>query len=480
MTAENGKTTFALYFGNRGFFPASHMSGAREELPRALKSWGFDSVMMPADTTRHGAVETPEEGEKYARWLRDNRGKFGGVILSLPNFGDETGAVTALKEAGVPIFVQAYPDEPQLLGPESRRDSFCGKFSIMDVFCQYGIRFTVQKPHTVSPTSPRFRANVEFFDKVCRIVNGMRNFVLGALGARTTPFKTVRIDELALQKHGITVETLDMAGIISRTQVVDTAAKAYKAKADKLRGLTRWEGVPEPAFQNIAKLGVVIDEIIDQYKLNAIAVRCWIELQELLGISPCLIMGELNDRGLHSACEVDVGSAVAMHALGLASNGPTACLDWNNNYGDEDDKCILFHCGPVPPSMMTSKGLVVDHSILATTLGPGRSYGPNVGRIAPVDFTFGNMLTDSGKLKFYFGEGKITDDPIDQDFFGVAGVAAIENLQDVFLHVGRVGHRHHVNITPGYHTAALEEALHRYLDFDVSIPQGGKYAGVER
>jgi L-fucose isomerase-like protein len=365
------------------------------------------------------------------------------------------------------------------MGPENRRDSFCGKFSIMDVFYQYGIKFTALKPHTVSPSSRRFRENVEHFEKLCRIVNGMDKFVLGAIGARTTPFKTVRVDELALQKHGITVETLDLASVIARTKAVDSASEAYKAKSEKLRGLTRWNGVPQAAFENISKLGVVVDEIIDEYGLNAMALRCWIELQEQLGISPCLLMGELNDRGIPSACEVDVGSAVAMHALKLASGKPTACLDWNNNYGDEEDKCILFHCGPVPPTMMTEKGAIVDHEILKTAVGPDRSWGPNVGRIAPMEFTFSNMLTESGKLKFYFGEGRITDDPIDNRFFGVAGVAEVKNLQDVFLYVGRQGHRHHVNITPGRHAAALEEALTRYLEFEVAVPQRVQHETVQ-
>lgn len=473
-------STFALFFGNRGFFPASHMERAREELPRVLQSWGYDVVMMPADATRYGAVETVAEGEAYARWLRAHRGKYDGVILSLPNFGDENGAVAALRDAGVPILIHAYPDELHAMGPDMRRDSFCGKFSIMDVFYQYGIKFTALKPHTVSPASERFRENVAYFDTVCRVANGMSRFVLGAIGARTTPFKTVRIDELALQKHGITVETLDLSSVIARAKSVDVGSEAFQAKATKLRGLTRWNGVPEEAFATIAKLGVVLDEIIDECHLNALALRCWIELQEQLGISPCLLMGDLNDRGLPSACEVDVGSAVAMHALGLASGRPTACLDWNNNYDDDENKCILFHCGPVPPTLMTEPGLVVDHSILATTLGPDRSYGPNVGRIAPVDLTFGNMLTDSGRLRFYFGEGRITDDPIDKDFFGVAGVAQIENLQDVFLYVGRHGHRHHVNITPGHHAAAIREALADYRGYDVAMPQGAPHERVQR
>ncbi|MBI2425509.1 MAG: hypothetical protein HYV27_21970 [Candidatus Hydrogenedentes bacterium] len=468
---ETGKSTFALCFANRGFFPAAHQETARKELVNVLESMGHTVLLMPEAATKHGAIETPEEGEQYARFLRDRRGAFHGVILSLPNFGDETGAVAALREAGVPILIQAYPDELHNMGPEHRRDAFCGKFSIMDVFKQYGVQFTALKPHVVHPATPAFRENVAYFDGVCRIVHGMRRFVLGAIGARTTAFKTVRIDELALQKHGISVETLDLSSVISRVKAIDTAAAPFKDKAEKLRHLSDWKRAPDWAFQNIAKLGVIVDEIVDEYKLSALALRCWIELQEELGISPCLVMGELNERCIQAACEVDVGSAVAMHALSLASASPAACLDWNNNYGDAQDKCILFHCGPLPPSMMDGLGQIVDHEILKTVLGPDRSYGPNVGRIAPMDMTFSNMLTDDGVLKFYLGEGKVTRDPIDKNFFGVAGVAEIPNMEEVFLYIGKTGHRHHVNITPGHVQPPLQEALSTYLNFDVATPQ---------
>jgi L-fucose isomerase-like protein len=68
----------------------------------------------------------------------------------------------------------------------------------------------------------------------------------------------------------------------------------------------------------------------------------------------------MNERGVAAACEVDVGNAVTMRALSLASGDAAACLDWNNNYGEEDDKCILFHCGPVPQTMMASKGQIFE------------------------------------------------------------------------------------------------------------------------
>jgi len=467
----SSKTTFALFFGNRGFFPASLIAQAREELPRLLKEWGHHILMLPEDATRYGAVETPREGELYANFLRENRGTFGGVILCLPNFGDETGAVAALQEAGVPILVQAYPDDLDKMAPEVRRDAFCGKISIMDVFCQYGVKFTALKPHVVAPSNKRFKANVDYFDRVCRVVNGVRGLVVGAIGARTTPFKTVRIDEVTLQRHGITVETLDLSDVFARMKAVQSGSAVYQAKAGMLKGVTSWAGAPAAAFDQIVRLGVVLDAIVEEYRLDAVAVRCWTEMQSQLGISPCVLLGALNDRGTPAACEVDVGNAVAMAALSLASGEPAACLDWNNNYGEDDDKCILFHCGPVPNRLMAGLGQIADHAILANAVGQGCGYGCNVGRIAPFDFTFGSLLTEAGRVRCYLGQGKFTQDVIPAEFFGCAGVAEVKGLQDVLLHVGHAGFRHHVSVTRGLVQAPLREALEHYLGFEVSVPQ---------
>jgi len=467
------KTTFALFFGNRGFFPASLLAEAREELPRLLKAMGHEVLMLEASATRHGAVETPREGEVYANFLRQNQGKFGGVILCLPNFGDETGAVAALRDANVPILIQAYPDDLDKMAPDVRRDAFCGKLSIMDVFYQYGLKYTALKPHTVSPTSARFKDNVTYFDRVCRVVGGMRRMVVGAIGARTTAFKTVRIDEVALQRHGITMETLDLSDVFARMRALKMEDAAYRAKAETLKAYTSWAGVPEAAFEKITRLGVVLDTLIEEYQMDALALRCWIELQQQLGISGCVLLGELNNRGIPAACEVDVGNAVAMRALHLASGEPATCLDWNNNYGEDDDKCILFHCGPVPQALMTDRGHIADHAILANAVGEGCGYGCHVGRIAPFDFTFGSLLTDAGKLRFYVGQGKFTKDPIPPDFFGCGGVAEIARLQDVLLHVGYNGYRHHVGVTRSFVQAPLREALEHYLGYDVAAPQEG-------
>lgn len=194
------KITFALYFGNRGFFPESLISVARTEMKTTLEKLGYDYLIMDEGITRYGAVETAKEGKKYAAFLKENRGKYDGVILSLPNFGDETGAISALEDCRVPILIQAYPDELGKMDFQSRRDAFCGKFSVMDVFYQYKLPFTVFKPHTVHPLTDAFEQQLRQFAAVCRVTNKMRRFTVGAVGARTTAFKTVRFDELTLQK----------------------------------------------------------------------------------------------------------------------------------------------------------------------------------------------------------------------------------------------------------------------------------------
>jgi L-fucose isomerase-like protein len=464
------KTTFALMLANRGFFPGSLMDAAREELTETLADLGHQVIMMPKESTRFGAVETPEEGKLFARFLHENKGEFGGVIVSLPNFGDENGAVEALKDAGVPILIHAYPDELDKMAPENRRDAFCGKLSIMDVLKQNNVPFTALKPHVVSPKSDRFKENIAYFDKVCSVAGGVKGMRVGAIGARTTAFKTVRIDELALQKHGITMETVDLSDVFKRMRDIDPAGNEYKNKKEKLTGIGSWKDVPDTATDNLTRLAVVLEQLADEMELDAMAVRCWIEMQEQLGISPCVVLGELIDSGIPAACEVDVGNAVTMYALSLASGKSATCLDWNNNYGEDDDRCILFHCGPVPESLMAGRGRVTDHAILQNAVGKGCSYGCNQGRIAAGQFSFGSLTTVDGRISCYLGTGEFTTDEIPKEFFGCAGVAKIPGLQDVLLHVGRNGHRHHVSVTPGNVIMPVREALSYYLGFDISLP----------
>lgn len=457
--------TFALYFANRGFFPETLIAGARKEMAEAVTNAGFQYLIPDEEMTRYGAVETRSEGKRYAAWLKSHEGEYDGVIMCLPNFGDENGGVAAIQDAGVPILLHAYPDEIGKMDFEHRRDSYCGKFSFADVFHQYGIPFTMLEPHVVHPLSKTFADNLRDFAGICRIVNGMKRFSIGAIGARTSKFKTVRFDEITLQKYGITVETFDLSELIFKVQNMDESDSRVTEKVESLVAYTDFSCVPADKTVVLAKVSIVIDEYIADYDLDCIALRCWDEMHEILGIAPCVLLSELNDRGIVASCEIDLCSAINMYAMQLASGRPTTVLDWNNNYTDDPDKLILFHCGPVAQSLMTEKGTVTDHKMFAKG-NPGCGWGSNEGRIKAFPMTYSNCKTENGKLTVYAGEGKFTEDPIEDGYFGCGGVAVIENLQPKLIQLGQNGYRHHTAVGMGHMKKILKEAFIRYLGYD--------------
>lgn len=466
MMKSNKKQTFALYFGNRGFFPATLIASARNEVSDAVTKAGFGFIMPPKDMTRYGAVETKDEGMIYANWLEKHRGEFDGVIMSLPNFSDENGAVAAVRDCGVPIFIQAYPDEIGKMDFDHRRDSYCGKFSICDVFHQYNIPFTIMQPHVVHPSSSAFEKNLKDFAAVCRVVNGMKRFTIGIIGARTTKFKTVRYDEITLQKYGITCDTYDLSELFYRVKKLDAQSDSVKKKLERLVEYTDFSAVPPEKTETLAKVSVAIDDMMREYHLDCITLRCWNEMQSVLGVAPCVLLSELNDRGIVASCEIDLCSAINMYSMLLASEEPTACLDWNNNYGDDPNKVILFHCGPVAQSLMEGKGHVTDHKMFAKEC-PGCGWGSNEGRIAAFPMTYSNCKTENGKLTFYADKGEFTGEPIEKEYFGCGGVARIDDLQRKLIVLARNGFRHHTAIGKGDMTDILREAFTTYLGYDM-------------
>ena len=461
----NRKLTFALAFANRGFMPGELIYEARTEMIKAVTEAGYGYIAMEQELTRYGGIETREEGLLYAKWLKQHDGEYDGVIFSMPIFADENGAITALQDAGVPILMQAYPDEIGKMDFAHRRDAYCGKFSVTDVFTQYGVPFTVLKPHVVHPLSEKFRENLRDFAAVCRVVNGMKRFNLGCIGARTTAFKTVRFDEIALQKHGINVESFDLSEVFDKIAALEDADPAVVTKAEHLKEYTDCSQVPEMNMQNLSKLAVVIDRYINEYHLDALALRCWNEMEAHLRICPCVILSELNDRGIVASCEIDLCSAVTMRAMQLATEKPTAVLDWNNNYGEDENKVILFHCGPVAQKLMSCKGTVTNHKMFDKT-DPGSGWGCNEGRIRPMPITFSNCQTRDGKIVVYASEGRFTDDPIEDGYFGCAGVAEIADLQDKLIRLARGGFKHHTSVCEGHVKEVLREAFTTYLHYD--------------
>lgn len=467
------KQTFGVIVGNRGFFPDHLAKTGREEMIQVLEKLGYGVVVLSPEETKYGAVETRADAKKCAELFDRHRHEIDGVIVTLPNFGDERGVAEALRGSGlrVPVLVQATPDRASNMTIADRRDSFCGKMSVCNNLKQFGIPYSLTRLHTVAPSSPEFAQDVEWFAAVCRVVNGLRKCRVGAIGARPAAFNTVRYSEKLLEAAGIDVDTIDLSEIFGRIGRLKDDDEAVQAKLAEIRSYVTTEGIDAAALVKMAKLGTVIDRWMADNDITVTAVQCWTSMEEYFGVVPCTVMSMLSNKLLPSACEVDVPGVVSMYALALASGTPSALLDWNNNYGEDPDKAVCFHCSNLPKHFFESARMDYQE-IIAGTVGKLNTFGTLVGRVKAGPMTFLRLSTvdTEGKLKAYVGEGEFTSDPLET--FGGAGVVRIPNLQGLLHYICENGFEHHVAANLSRTAAAVYEAGRKYLGWEMYWHKG--------
>jgi L-fucose isomerase-like protein len=462
------KMTMGLIVGNRGFFPDHLAKSGREEMLRVLAAAGMDVVALTPEESKYGAVETREESRRCAELFKKNRERIDGIVVTLPNFGEERAIADTLRLADlrVPVLIQATPDDPKKMTIAFRRDSFCGKMSACNNLMQYRIPYSITSLHTEAPDSPEFAKDLQWFAAVCRIVNGFRNLRIGAIGARPAAFNTVRYSEKILEANGISIETLDLSEVLGRISRMKDSDDAAQAKLASIQKYVDSKDVPAPALMKMAKLGAVIDDWMKTAEVSISAVQCWTSLEENFGVVPCTVMSMMSERLFSSACEVDIAGVLGMHALQLASETPSALLDWNNNYGTDPNKAVCFHCANLPKHFFRSFKMDFQE-IIAGTVGKENTYGTVVGLIKPDKMSFARFSTDdtSGRMRGYVGEGRFTDDPLNT--FGGAGVVEIPKMQKLLHHICEHGFEHHVAANLSSVASAVHEAATHYLHWDM-------------
>lgn len=458
--------TLGVIVGTRGFFPDHLALSGRRKILEVLERAGIRAILPPEGDTKVGAVESLAEAKLWADVFRQHRDEIDGVLITLPNFGDERANANVLRFAdlNVPVLVHAFPDDATKMSIADRRDSFCGKMSTCNNLHQYGIKYTLTSNHTMDPESPAFLADLDRFAAICRIVRGMKTARLGMMGARPEAFKTVRFSEKLLDQSGISVETLDLSEVFGRIERLTDTDEAVVAKLAGIRGYARTQNVPEVSLLRMAKFGVVLDGWMADNLLDATAIQCWTSMEEYFGVVPCTLMSMSSNKLNPSACETDIVGALAMLALQLGTGKPSALVDWNNNYGDDPDKGVVFHCSNLPKDVFIDEIPVMEYQeIIAGSVGVENTYGTIYGRISEQPFTYLRISTDDlgGKIVAYTGEGEFTSDPMDT--FGGYGVVRVPRFQELLAHICEHGYEHHVSINQARTASAIHEAFTKYL-----------------
>src|SRR6188474_915266 len=462
------QATLGVIIGNRDFFPDQLVARARTEVLDVLKKQNIAPVLLQDTDSKLGGVETFGDAQKCAALFKQHAESIDGILVVLPNFGDEKGVAETIKWSGldVPVLIQAYPDSLSKMDVVNRRDAWCGKISVCNNLYQFGIKYSLTTKHVVAVNDETFISDLKNFTAVCNVVKGLRKVRIGAVGARPGAFNTVRYSEKILQRNGISVTTVDLSEILGNANKLTADDKSVKEKLEKIHAYTNTGLTPPDKLVQIAKLDVVLADFMTENYLDASAIQCWTSLQKNYGCNVCTSMSMMSENMLPAACEVDVTGTLTMYAMQLASNSPSALVDWNNNCADDDEKCVLFHCGNWAKSFLPDIQISTAQ-IIGTSVGTENTYGALEGRTPASPLTYGRISTDDckGIIKVYIGEGELTNDELNT--FGNRAVAQINNLQGLMQYVCRNGFEHHVVMNASKTGGILKEAMENYLGWEV-------------
>jgi L-fucose isomerase-like protein len=466
----NKKICFGLIPGTRGCFNKSLAQEGKKQLIAQMVKLGFDYVVLEDSATESSCVEDYQDAKKCAALFQENRNRIDGIIVVLPNFGDEIGIVNTIQMAhlDVPVLLQASSDDLDKLGTHQRRDAFCGKLSVANNFYQYDIPFSDTSTHTCAIDSEAFSKDILQFAATCRTVNGLKKARIGAIGPRPIGFQTVRVSEKILQTSGITVVPVDSSEIMFAAMALKDDDPVVQEKLSGIKGYgTIPAGIPGERILRQAKYYAAIEKWIQENEIDAAAIQCWESVEKNYKCAVCATMSMLGESLVPCACEVDIAGAISMYALTLASQNASALLDWNNNYGNQPNKCVCTHCGNFPKSFTQNPIEISNLDVLSTVLGEENCFGAVKGKVAAGPMTFFRMHTDdrSGQMKAYLGEGKFTDDPFSMS--GGIAVCDVPELAKFLKFMMKGGFEHHVGMVRDHVGDVLEDAIGNYMGWDL-------------
>jgi L-fucose isomerase-like protein len=408
-------------------------------------------------------VESLEEAIKVGRMFRD--AGVDGFLVSAVNFGDEQAVALTIRESGlkVPVLIVGCQEEEVLTPKTERRDSFCGLLSIGEALRQIGTAYSVPEVPVCFPTDESFQGTAKRFAAVCRVVGAIRKARYGQVGARPDAFWTCRYNEKALQESGVTVVSLDLSEVFGAVGKMKADA-AVRAVVTDMKRTIDCSDVDPGILEKIAKFEIVLRNFVRDRRLDGLAIQCWTSIQQNLGICSCSTMSRFDDRGIPSACEADIMGTLSMHALQLASGGPSCLADWNNLHNEDSELVNCWHCGVFPASWAKRKAKMGCQEIIAATVGRENAMGlvEFVMKDGPVTLCRATQ-DNAGAFKVMLAQGAV--EPNQAKTFGAYGWVRIPGLQKLYKDVLLRHFPHHVAMTRGHVGNVLWEAFGNYLGF---------------
>ena len=453
---------------SRGMFDQELAVSVRDACAKAMQASGMEPVVPGDDITGNGLVTTAAEARNCARLFADE--DVSGIIIGALNFGEEIPAAIAATHSGTkrPLMIFGIGEEGVLGRETARRDSFCGLISIATALRHREARFVFPRRAICDPDDESLAGALGEFKRACQGVRSVRGAVYGLLGPRPANFETCAFDELSLlRKLGIRVVPVPLSTLFARADYAPER-RVRETYAD-MGKLTDRSAVSDLDMAKLARLEVVLEDMVAEHELDAIALQCWTSMQQDFGVSPCLVMARLTERGIPAACEVDIHGALSMHLLSAVAGTPAGLADWNNRHVSEPEVFSAWHCGVFPPSLGGSSRIGY-HNILAADTGSQEGkYGTLELSMDLGPVTMARVTEHPwDEWPVLVAEGDVVD--AEGEPFGGNGWVRVSDLDSLYAAILR-GFPHHTAIARGTHGASLLAASY-FLGLEPVVPLG--------
>lgn len=448
-----------------GFVPL-HREPFDEEWAKRLRSRAIDALSPLKELTliypdeklvKNGLVRNDSDASKTIELFKSQG--IHGLVLGTMTFGDEIAGSSIAQALGVPTLVFGTKEPPISSEGFRSSDSFCGTLSLTSGLYRRKIPFDFAG--IVFPEEKPFLEKVRIFARACSSVRAFLGAKVGVFGPRPERFETCAYNEVAMiNKFGQRAIPYDLTGIMLGLKKVSEDDAEVNKVAGQIKAYAKTEEVTRENLLKMARLEVLLKRIAEKDGLSTLGFRCWIEIQELYGISVCHVLGRLTEQGLVSACESDVYGALTMLMQYWATLGESVphFVDWTIRHTEEEDLVLMWHCGNAPPSLAcTGCELAIKyHSILYRMVDKDKSQGTCEFRLKPGPVTINRLVEYDGDFKMLIVNGEIVEEgPYTR---GSYSWVRIKNFEEVYRKLVEEGFIHHASMVHGDISREIESA----------------------
>ena len=355
------------------YFDQKWANEIHERSLKLLRGLGGVTLIEP-----NGTITTEEDAWKAARVF--HREDVDLVLIQCINA--DSGILTSAigPNSDAPILVWSTP-EPTMHETSLVANSFCGAMIITSTLRRHNVKY---KHLQGFPEDKRFKESLEKAIKVLGSISVLRESKLGLVGYQSPGFHHVSFDEMLLRRtFGVSVQHIDLSEVFAEAQELTKETVAKEINEIEKEG-TRTRSVVEEDFQKTACVSLSMKRLAQKYRIDALAVKCFPEFNELFKLAPCAAMARVTDSRTMAACEGDMIGALTMLVEYYLTENPVFFVDLIS-LDEKTNTGIVWHCGNAPICMVEGprEARYEQHSILAqaTPMGLTREFACKPGSV---------------------------------------------------------------------------------------------------